>query len=373
VQLRISDRNDTPLYRRIAEAVCEAIATGQLAPGEKLPPHMGLARSLGISPITVGRGYELLQNRGIVRQQRGSGTYIEADALERARSGGTRRITKLWAVVGETALARCRRETLFIMTDKFDGLHDVLPRRETEIICTNSMTREDLRDLSEDDAVLIISPREIDQSFVEDVLRRNIPTVVLGNTRHTPSAPHVHYDQPGSAAMAVGHLIGCGYQKIGFIGVKSYTHAPISPKFYVFTSMMQEAGLDIRARHVRDVSSTAGKAYSAAREMIDGGDLPEAFFVDTDYKAMEVICALEDAGLSVPEDIGIVCYDDVPESATFTPPLTTVRTPRREIGRRAAQLLRDWPGNQRMPDDIVLKSELIVRESTAATTCLTSS
>ena len=86
--------------------------------------------------------------------------------------------------------------------------------------------------------------------------------------------------------------------------------------------------------------------------------------MDTDYKAMEVIAALQAAGLSVPDDVGIAAYDDIPESAAFTPPLTTVHVPRREIGRRAGQLLQDWPTDGSIPNDVILQSELIQRQST---------
>jgi DNA-binding LacI/PurR family transcriptional regulator len=109
-----------------------------------------------------------------------------------------------------------------------------------------------------------------------------------------------------------------------------------------------------------------GKAYAAARDILQAGDLPEAFFVDTDYKAMEVVCALNDAGVRVPGQVRIAAYDNVPEAATFTPALTTVSIPRREIGRRAAQMLLEWPEDGAMPESVLLTSELIVRDSSGA-------
>ncbi len=363
MQLQIDSTSEVPLYRRIADAVCVEVVAGRLTPGQKLPAHQGLARTLGVSPLTVGRGYEFLEERGIVRQRRGSGTYVQDDALERMRQQEQRRYDTIWIVLGETSPARCRRETLFIVTNMLDGLRTGLGAREAHFEYVVSFTAAEMKSVGPQDAVVLMAPVECDASLISDFNGRGIPVLKLGNDHLQIPAPSVQYDHHQAASLACRHLLQAGHRRIGFIGVKSYSHAPIAHKFYAYTSLLHDAGLDVCARYVREATVTPGRAYAAARDILNGGDLPEAFFVDTDYKAMEVITALNDAGLRVPQDIAIVAYDDVPESATFAPALTTVHIPRVELGQRAAEMLLRWPRAGALPGNITLQSELVVRAS----------
>jgi DNA-binding transcriptional regulator YhcF (GntR family) len=368
LKLNISRSNSVPLYRRIADAVCDAVAAGRVEPGAKLPAHMGLARQLGVSPLTVSRSYEYLKSRGIVRQRRGSGTYLEADAPQRLTRGPRRQIERLAIVLGEKSPAQCLRETLFIITDMLDGVRQVLGSRHGHVTYHEALTRDSLGPVGPHDAVLVMSPREVDPVLVAELLAGDIPVVAMGGDPTSIKAPRVNYDRYDATVLACRHLVDCGFRRIGYIGMRVYTapvyqRDPYSPKFLAFTNVLHNAGLDVCARYVRQATVQPGKAYAAVREIIAAGDLPEAFFVDTDYKAMEVICALNDAGLRVPQDIAVAAYDDVPESARFSPALTTVRVPRSEIGRRAAQMIIDWPGHDAQPDSIVLPSQLVIRES----------
>jgi DNA-binding LacI/PurR family transcriptional regulator len=364
LRLQIQEGDGTPIYGRIADAVCEAVLSGRTAPGEKLPTETSLAADLGINRLTVSRAYEHLQGRGIILQRRGSGTFVASDALRRLQAGGRRRIATVAYVLGAKALSECVRELLFISVDILDGVREVLGERETRITLLDGLTRAHAEELSEADAVVLQGGTERDATLLNDLIGRGTPMVSVWEDRTSRRVPYVDYDRYQSAGLACRHLVQCGYRRIGFIGMKTYPQAPVAPKFGALASVLHEHGMDVHARCVRHVSVAPGKAYAAAREVIDSGDLPEAFFVDTDYKAMEVIHALSDAGIKVPQDVGIVSYDDIPGAAAFEPALTTVRVPRREIGRRAARMLLDWPEDGATPGNVLLTSELVVRNST---------
>ena len=364
LKLQLADSTENRVYGRIADAMCDAVASGKVVAGEKLPTKSALAMELGVHRMTVSRAYEDLQRRRIITQKRGSGTYVATDAVRWLQHSGKRRIATVAWVLGEKSLSECRRETLFVVTDILDGMREVLGEGGTRFTFLESFTRACAADLTEEDAFVVTVPRECDATFMHDTLRRGVPIVYVATDSTSAMIPHVNYDRHQSATLACRHLVECGYKRIGFIGVKSYPSVAVSPKFAAFGSVLHEHGIDVRARHVRDVDISPGTAYAAASDLIQSGDLPEAFFVDTDYKAMEVIGALHKAGIRVPEEIGIVAYDDIPEAAAFEPPLTTVRVPRREIGRRAAQLLLDWPDSGPVPEGVMLTSELIVRMST---------
>jgi DNA-binding LacI/PurR family transcriptional regulator/DNA-binding transcriptional regulator YhcF (GntR family) len=360
--LNVAEGDRKPLYDRIAEAVCEAVAQGRFAPGDKLPTETALATELKINRLTVSRAYERLQSRGVVRQRRGSGSYVSPDALHRVRHRGGRAVSTVAFILGETSLARCPREYLFIITDILEGIHDVLggPQRT---LFLDSLLPESTAGLTEHDAIVHMNHKHLDPTLPAALLDRDLRLVSLWEDAPLRGVPNIDYDRDQSASLAVRHLIDGGSRRVGYIGSKSPPNGRLTAKFAAFTSVLNESGIDLHARYIREASVQPGKAYAAARDILQSGDLPEAIFVDTDYKAMEVLCALNDAGVRVPDHVRVAGYDNVPESATLRPSLTTVDVPRREIGRRAARMLLDWPEGGGVPESLLLTSKLIIRDS----------
>ena len=88
---------------------------------------------------------------------------------------------------------------------------------------------------------------------------------------------------------------------------------------------------------------TAEFGYHAGRELLRVRDFT-AVFASNDQMALGLLHAIRDEGLSVPRDISIVGFDDIPEAAHFWPPLTTVRQDFPELGRRCVALLLDDTG-----------------------------
>ncbi|MFE9004094.1 substrate-binding domain-containing protein [Streptomyces sp. NPDC007875] len=89
-----------------------------------------------------------------------------------------------------------------------------------------------------------------------------------------------------------------------------------------------------------------------------------AVLVSNDQMAVGVLRALHEAGRRVPEDVSVVCYDDIPEAEHLLPPLTTVRTDFAEIGRRCMTLMLDHL--ERTPEPgvrVTIPTELVVRRS----------
>ncbi len=367
ITLEAVDSTNAPIYQRIAAALRKAVHSGELGPGQRLPAMSSLAKSLGVSPLTVGRSYSLLESDGIVVQKQGSGTYVRAGATRPSEAAQARPVRRLFVVLNADCLAKLPRETLHITTDLIGGFLDVLDARQTHVIYVESFTQACLGELGADDAVVVRSPHGADPHLVTKLLDDQVRMVTVWDAYLSlPGLPGVEHDVHQPTQLACAHLVECGYQRIGYIGrlKHHYLKLPVNPKFSMYAATLQAHGLDVHARHVRDAGITPGQAYRAAREIIESGDLPDAFFVDTDYKAMEVIAALADAGLRVPEDVGIASYDDVPEAATFTPALTTVRIPRREMGQAAARLLLQWPTDGSLPASTTIDAQLMIRQTT---------
>ncbi len=83
VRMHISPGSELPIYRQIMRQITDAIATGLLRNGEKVPSHRDLAESLVISPLTVKKAYEELEREGLLQTLRGRGTFVNVTATSR--------------------------------------------------------------------------------------------------------------------------------------------------------------------------------------------------------------------------------------------------------------------------------------------------
>ena len=365
--LHVPDNPAVSTTRRIVDAVHQAVAAGTLAPGDKLPTRAALAKQLGIHKAAVRHAYERLEAQGLVVSRQGSGTYIREQTVGPPPAAPAQRFDPIVTVVGAPSLAECERDIVRITTDILAGVSDRLGAMAGRFEFAESVSHECLGHLTEGSAVLVKDAQDpCDPAVLADLKRRGIPVVGVWRDPCEKDLPAVHYDPYQAMTVACQHLIDCGYRSIGFIGDMGKS-VPLGMKFYGFTHTLYRAGFDFKVQHVGEVDHEPGRAYGVMAELVRRGDLPDAFFVDTDMKAIEAIYALHDAGLRVPEDVGIVGYDDIPEAAVHDPPLTTVRLPRREIGRRAAQMLIDMREEHAPPVHVNLDSSLIVRGTTLAT------
>jgi LacI family transcriptional regulator len=105
------------------------------------------------------------------------------------------------------------------------------------------------------------------------------------------------------------------------------------------------------------------RAAQAVRELLDSGLTFDAIFSGDDLAAVGAMSALREAGKQIPEDIKIVGFDDIPLARHLTPPLTTIHAPTEEVGRTATDLLVRLVRRESVESEILLPTELTIRES----------
>ena len=106
--------------------------------------------------------------------------------------------------------------------------------------------------------------------------------------------------------------------------------------------------------------------FEAMRSLLTSSEPPSAVFVASDIVALGALRAIKSAELRVPQDLAIVGFDDIPLAEHISPPLTTVRVPAQELGSTAARMLLEMIQTGKRPPSVVLKTELMVRESCGA-------
>jgi DNA-binding LacI/PurR family transcriptional regulator len=220
------------------------------------------------------------------------------------------------------------------------------------------------------DGVIMI-PSESPEEILNPLQQAHIPTVVLEH-----DLPNVHciaIDDLQGGQLATRHLLSLGHRRIGMIRRKPTT-ALSRMRYVAFQDMLQQASISLDPDLV--IESEAGQAsgYASMQRLLALPRPPTAVFAHNDVLAMGAMSAIRQAGLTVPQDMSIVGYDDIIHSAYLNPPLTTVKLPIAEMGRVAGKKILDLikSGNSFSPTTTTLPVELIVRASTGPPRALSS-
>jgi DNA-binding LacI/PurR family transcriptional regulator len=172
-------------------------------------------------------------------------------------------------------------------------------------------------------------------------------------------------DQRGGAQTATRHLLGLGHDTVLHVaGPTGWLEAEARVRGW--QSALADAGREVPDVLEGDWSPQSG--FEIGQTVIDrvrSGEVT-AIFVGNDQMALGLIRALVEAGVSVPGDVSVVGFDDIPESAYYLPPLTTLRQDFAEVGRRCIHLLLDRIAGNPGPAGPAIQPELLVRASTAA-------
>jgi DNA-binding LacI/PurR family transcriptional regulator len=171
----------------------------------------------------------------------------------------------------------------------------------------------------------------------------------------------VTVDQHAGAQSATRHLLDSGHATVWHVaGPPDWLEA--QQRTAGWRATLEEAGAEVPPPLPGDWSARSG--FEAGRVL---AHMPEvsAVFVANDAMALGLLRAFHASGRQVPGDISVVGFDDVPESAYFTPPLTTIRQDFGEVGRRSLALLLDQiESGSRAARRIVVETTLVVRDST---------
>lgn len=208
------------------------------------------------------------------------------------------------------------------------------------------------------DGIILIAP----QASAVDALRNlaiDLPLVVVEGGVGG-GAPVAAVDQYAGAARLTQHLLALGHETVWHIaGPSDWLEARARQRAWQDTLL--EAGADIPPALVGDWSARSG--YEHGRTLASAAEAT-AIFAANDQMALGALRAFHESGARVPADVSVVGFDDVPEAAYFSPPLTTVRQDFGELGRRSLRLLLGQvEGEPLETDQVVIEPDLVLRSS----------
>jgi LacI family transcriptional regulator len=213
------------------------------------------------------------------------------------------------------------------------------------------------------DGVLVQSG-QVGDHLIDRLIRTDIPLVVAGRPFQMNEVSFIDVDNVNAAFNAVTHLIRLGYRRIGTITGAVNSTVTIDRK-EGYLKALAERGREVDEALLAEGDFTEAGGYYAMQKLLAAR--PDAIFAASDMMAIGAMRAAREAGLSIPEDIAFVGFDDLPLATFPDPQLTTVRQPVSQFGFMAVEILIDLIENGIKPARrIIMDTELIVRESCGA-------
>lgn len=192
----------------------------------------------------------------------------------------------------------------------------------------------------------------------------SIPLVFAGRPFHSDEVSYIDIDNIDASYNAISHLVRLGYKRIGTIAGPAHSTVGID-RMEGYKKSLAERGLDIDSSLITEGDFTEASGYYAMQRLLPAK--PEAIFAASDIMAIGAMRAVREAGLSIPDDIAFVGFDDLPLTTTPDPPLTTIRQPVIQFGVAAVEILIDMIENGIEPRRrVIMTTELVVRESCGA-------
>ncbi|BDZ45731.1 LacI family transcriptional regulator [Naasia aerilata] len=192
-----------------------------------------------------------------------------------------------------------------------------------------------------------------------------MPIVAVDPHTGPADVPTVESDNFAGALQATNHLIELGHRRIGFLAGRPDLRSSIRRQ-----DGYRRALLDAGIRFDPSLIGIGRYQQETAREpamaLLSLRDRPTAIFAANDVSAIAIIEVATSMGLSVPDDLSVIGFDDVPEASRMNPPLTTIRQPMQTIGATAVRLLVSLlDGEQPEETHLRLPTRLVRRATTA--------
>lgn len=328
-----------------------------------MPSIKDIARIAGVSHCTVSRA---LHNSPLINRQ----------TAEKIREIA-KRTGYVPNVVARSLVSRSTRTVGVVVTtiaDPFngevvEGIESAANERGYSVILANSHADPELEMKVVDgfserrvDGIIVAASR-VGALHAKRLAGTQVPIVLINNQHKGTFAHSVGIDNVNASAELVGHLIELGHTRVGYIGDRGGLESD-TERFSGYKARLKQARIAFDPDLIRRGDGRSEEGERCARELFGIADPPTAIFCYNDMTALGALRAAAARGLRVPEDVSIAGFDDLFVASYTTPPLTTVRQPKKEMGCRAISILLELLKGGEAESNLLLPGELIVRGST---------
>jgi len=349
------DRDDyTPLYIQFYQLMVEEISA--CAPGTTLPPERVLCEKYGLDRVTVRKALSMLSDEGLIERKQGRGTTV----LPRTPNNADREKGMfLFALYHGSHLVDRIGEPFYAKS--LDEIEKYLHHHNERMMYSKIRQGNILSALCKHlNAKGVILAGALDEDIIKQCKDLDIP-VVTYNSRFE-GLPYVKADNEESITKLVRHLIDLGHKRIGYITVPGHLNS--SQRLSQVSQLMSASKLGVPVIAEGDWSEQGG--YNASMKLLqDTANPVTAIFAGNDSMAIGTLRAVHETGLKVPEDISVVGFDGIAQSAVTSPPLTTFQTDISTMTEAACMLVTHMITNGVNPNmGVVVSGQMIIRKST---------
>ncbi len=209
------------------------------------------------------------------------------------------------------------------------------------------------------DGVIVVTPTATSFST-------NSPVVVIDPNAEKPNCPAVTATNYAGALAVMEYLSSLGHRRLGFIGGRPELQSA-AQRLQGYRDGLRNAGLPMDPELIQAGDYTEETGFACARRLLSLAHPPTAIFAANDQSAIGVLRAAREAGLSVPQDLSVVGFDNIPEAVYVSPALTTVDQSIDKMSYMAAKMLIDLiQGETLEGNPYEVPTRLIVRDSCRA-------
>ena len=323
-----------------------------------------VARRAGVAPITVSR---VINNSGYVSQT--TRTRVEAAIDE---------LGYVPNMLGPSLRFKQTMTLAVVLTDITNpfwttvtrGVEDIAQANGYSTILCNTDESEEKQDqylhmlLRRRIDGMVLVPASSSPKPIQLLKKQGIPVVLLDRVVPDVDVDLVRADSESGAYNLTRYLRTLGHERIVMLSGPQDVSTAVD-RANGFRQAMRDTGLEVDDSQILWGEYTQESGYRLAIQALQMTPPPTAVFAANNFIAIGAMRAFHDADLQVPDDIALICIDDVPPELTIKPFFTVARQPAREMGQQAARLLLDRvKGKATQPcQQIVLPTEMIIRAS----------
>jgi LacI family transcriptional regulator len=351
----------TPRYIQIREAVAAQIESGELAPGQQVPPLRELCQQYGVSTITARRALLELMSEGLVESRLGIGAFVT----------GKRRAARVAVVIIGYEEASWRVDGAFF-GQLVGGIASAAWKEEANLsivpINDAALAKQTIERLLRDEALdglLFRVVGDVDWSILDVVREHAVEAVLIKRLAPGGLVSSVVPDSARAGLIAVERLLKEGHRHFALVATT------VSPDTYRehragFEAAIREAGLTVSSSYMPTASrGSVEEGVEMTTELLRRDPRPTAIVTNSDFLAAGVYEAVAAAGLTIPDDVSVVSFDDLEFAAHLTPALTTVRLSYYDLGRASAVALFRSLRGEEIPVVEIVSVDLVDRGSVA--------
>ncbi len=364
--MKIDVENSRPKYAQLKDILTRYFRDGHYQQGQQLPSENELMQKFDVSRSTVRQTLAELANEGVIYKKQGLGSFFSGIASEQdSRS-------YLIGVVAPILFE-------YIYPQIMQGINDIAHQQHCNIVLASSEGNAENEVLHVEqlmsrkiDGLLFEpsgSPEDFEETKVFHVLKSlPIPVVFMDWALDDRNISYVSLDDIEGGFRATEHLIEAGHRRIAIVYPEHHTPSQNRLIGYRNALTQFQIPLDERLEKHRTIVNwaEANSAYLLTKELLGlGSERPTAIFYFNDAAAMRGYAAIREAGLTIPDDISVIGFDDAYIASLADVPLTSVVHPKYQVGKWAAEMLFDQIEHQgrNMPRQMVLHPNLAIRKS----------